>query len=259
MLRETLPSSVVSQLVERPPVFRGLVAVDATKEATISELDAMLLGHSPPRYLKNREVEISRKELSLFRYYRISPRRLDVGKEIDGRLSAPRCNKCFRGRDWETPLTLAKRVLGKFDLGEIMRPHSFTVELIVSRELREVFSEVGITGLRYDSMDGTEHDLARIKPVYRKEGDMILSDVRCKKHRTVTSAFLLRPQTPVEDFQEDFVMQRGARVSGIEYEETTPGWCVSRRVLEIMLEHTRGLEAVTTRNDENFKPCLSDS
>jgi hypothetical protein len=94
--------------------------------------------------------------------------------------------------------------------------------------------------------------------VYWGGADAMMSEVLCKKHQTVIAPCLVGKKTPVEDFHDDFVMIRGARVSGIEYVQSSPEWFVSRRVVELLLEHAGGLERVTIRRNEKFKPCLAE-
>ena len=257
VVRRKLPRSVQDELIGGPETFQRSVAVEAEKADVIAELDKVLRVDSSAEFLKERFVEVKKNEISTFPYYHIVPMRIEPW-DIEYELDQPECDRCLWGLHLHPPITLSEKVRRKCDLGQVALVRSMDIELIVSERLKTLFESEGVTGLTYQAIDDSSFYVAKITSLAWQRGDsIILSDKICEKHLVVVVPVVIRPTTPVDNFETDFVMIRGVDINGKKYTYIPPWWAVSRKALEMLLNEVKGLQRTTIRLNEKFKPCLT--
>lgn len=256
VVRRTLPHVLQKELIQDPQVFQGLIAVDVKKTGVVGELDKLLRIDSSSEFQRHRFVEVKKNEISQFSYYHIVPMRIEP-QDIEYELNVPQCDKCLWGLYLHPPITLSEKVRRRCEFCQAALVRSMDIELIISERIKSLFESEDITGLKYQAIDDSSFYLANITSLAWQRGDsIIMSGNYCERHLVVPTPVIIHPSTPVDEFQSDFVMIRGAEIGGKEYTYIPPWWAVSQKVLRLLLKEVKGLQRATIRLNEKFKPCL---
>ncbi len=252
-LRNNVPSTLASLLINRPKLFQRLVAVEKCNTDAICELDKCFKIESSTRYIKDRRVEFTIEHISEFDYFFVGLSLLRYLDDVEYEVTRI-CENCPFGEQIGGILSSETGISTEFGLVE--RPHRMGVELVASKRIRCVIESEELVGLTDISISRSEHSLMKIAAEVWCEADAIVEGTLCKKHNVWFAPTIMFPRFLRSDFTTDFCLIRGVSVKGKRFLLSHPEWVVSRRALRVILREVHNLRSITMRLDEPFRPLL---
>ena len=270
--RKGLPEALKSRLLEGD-FFSGGVFAEASDHELISALDEHFQIGLTTAFGKVRHAEVDQKELARFSHYCIHAHMLEPNSSLFYEESRPVCDHetCPWGAKRITPMRVHPKRAAKIGIAEVGHIWEMQIDLIQSQEVKELFEREHISGLSYEPCElGTAKRLApeqypklflaRIEPRTHFSAEaIVLPREYCERHQTVHLEDVLCRSIPRSRLGDwDFQMISSVRVPGEEYFFYKPWWVVSRRALQLLLDHkVTGLQTATWILKEKFYPLIT--
>ncbi len=224
------------------------------------------------RFVKSRYTEVSKAELDQYPFYKIEPRILDENQSVFFDMKRPECTfseTCPWGAKIVSPIRIPEEMAKALGVGVVSCSWELDVVLLLSQEVKRLFEESNLTGLRYEaceigSAQGTHETAAApvyaawIQPrIYSRAEDIVIAGPYCAQHGIITkSNYLFNEQSAVFE-DADFQIIDRVRVGNHEYSYNAPLWVVSSRVVKLLLrEKVKGLKRCTIVRNEKFTPVV---
>lgn len=281
-IKKELPPHILSELVTSP-VADSAIMVETSKREVVRFLDELLgigtkfLGLvTKTNYTKYLHVEIDASELDSYEFFFISPVTLELRKDVTFAFRSPSCASgyCQTGAAIIAPIRIKGKHANRLNLGELCWEWDQAITLIISRRLKDLFDERGLTGLKYSACfvdsDQESADATSINgkpPFFQATFDAATCqhasaiNVRtwCKKHMVITDYDLFELETRRQDLlSADFQMIDRVIVGKAAFLFRRPLWVVSRRVLRLLLEErVTGLRTKGPLLKQRFLPLVT--
>jgi len=243
-----LPGWIRSALIESV-AEQGGIWVERGKVDVIAYLDHFFQIGELLKFTRYNHVEISQEHIDEYDFFKISPISLDLWRDVDFKFVEPTCplKRCQTGARITSDITVLKQKMERYELASIYWLWENEIELIISRRLKAVFEDNGITGLRYEpcSPKSAADDFFRatITTAIPHIADDIVVLSGCEACDTILNFALMGERVDSKTVQDlDFQMIDRVIVKGKIYYYRKKAWMISRRVLKILLERkTKGL------------------
>lgn len=273
-VRQRLPESLKARLLQGKKFEYGIYA-SSDDAALIADLDHKFRIGARNDFVKSRYVEVDKRSLDEYPFYHIDPAPMDHSAKVFFDVSPHECSMptCPSGARIVSPIRVAPRAAKRIGIAWIAGPWPTEVDLIVSAELRDLFEQENISGLRYEECEigsatavidasDTKVYRATIIPTTCYRADEIVlrfPENYCSRHKMVTGPHIVNETMPLADMHEsDFQTIKGVRVKDEEIVFFTPRWVISRRCLRLLLDHkVPGLGTPTWILNQKFRPLIT--
>jgi hypothetical protein len=156
LLREEFPAYVKKAILERPhshSQIPSFLEINAEYHDAVLYLDNLLSDSiDAGECRRDYYIEIDKKEISNYTYFRIFPLQLWHGTQIFCNMHRPTCtyDGCFEGAELLSPVRVKKKRASRLDIGTVGYAFNKEVVLIVSARMKRIFESEGIIGLTYE-------------------------------------------------------------------------------------------------------------
>lgn len=237
-----LPDWIRSALIESV-AEQGGIWIERDKVDVIAYLDHFFQIGEFLKFTRYNHVEISKEHIDEYDFFKISPISFDLGRDVDFTFVEPTCplKRCQTGARITSDITVLKQKMERYELACICWVWEKEIELIISRRLKEVFEDNGITGLRYEpcSPKSTAEGFFRatITTSIPHIADDIVVLSGCEACDNILNYALMGERIDRKTVQAlDFQMIDRVIVKGKTYHYRKNAWVISRRVLRILLD-----------------------
>ncbi len=251
-----LPVKLRERLLKRRDLNDAIV-VDSQDEQAITGLDEILGTNSGLEFVKHRHYEVDEAEIAGHDYFRMLPKGLDWGRDIDFAVDPPMCDVdgCSFGAKRASSITIQTRAAALVDVGEIYGPWNFGMTLVVSDRVKEAMDKEGISGVQWEAamiaprIAGAVESriwIATVQAGASAVADKIAIRGECKNHGVVWDYIVSGQSFDISTRPRVDLWEISALRVGTKNYRLAKGWLVvSRRVLELLLDcAARGLMPV---------------
>lgn len=255
-IKEELPSSILSQLLDIPTGVNPITINIETKNAEAIQYVADILRKRGFDFDKAKHIETTKDEIDNYEFFFVGLQSLHWGEQFDYDVTRPTCKfeACPIGAKITSSVYLKTKYAGTFLIGKCDDMWNMNTRFILSQKIKEVFESEGITGLKYEQCLIGHRDekgrwtqesyedkyyLAEIISTVHEEADDIYLDKRdfCKTHSILFryDGLINRRKPYWVISHDDFQMINRVKVKGKEYYYRISMYFVSRKVLKILL------------------------
>jgi hypothetical protein len=268
-----LPDQMRAELLQGSMAWDYGVMVEASKSEVVQSLDAYFEIGASEKFIKQRYVEVTKDAIDEFAFYFVEPKIIDQGRGVSIDFDRPSCatEMCYFGARVIHPMRVQAKKIEKIQIAIIKRSWTYdSVELILSRDLKEKFEDYGVIGLEYEEClavppaKGRVQDqvvVAMVRTVAPQTARCIVLNEKyyCRQHSFAINPFLIDLATPRATIPTtDFLLLNRVTVNTIDY-HTIPRWAISKKVLTLLLgEKVSGLGKVGFYFGERFLPLVVD-
>jgi hypothetical protein len=250
-----MPATIQQERLKHPKVGHNCILVETRKRDVVDFLDDFLKIEKH-EFDRSRHIEITEDEIHNYDYYYIGLRVLNWGAQVNYEFSRPTCKTdgCPYNARITSPITIKLEAVKGLDLAAIQDIWSFGARFVISEKLKDSFEPIGITGLRYQRCYANYQPINQGELQSSAEGMFIAEITSVLAHRA--TQIFLRPHYYCREHaiifrydgicnrvtsrnrvsQDDFQKIDRVIVKGKEYYYRIPLFCVSRRVLNTLLE-----------------------
>ena len=250
-IRDNLPVHIRRELIHDPRIVIT-VCVEKRKTEVVRYLDKAFRVDDSFICVRHSHIEIDRHEIPCFTHFKIYPRTLELGRHVRAAILPPTCETeaCPVGAALVLPIVIDAKWCINLGLGEVFWTRQRGAELVLSPSVKEIFDAEGITGLKYERC---EVGHSKKSPGYKGEApymaritargtdraaDIHMTKYFCAKHELILGHIQRDRQTRLDDLAAaDFQSIDRLIVKGKTYFYRAPRWIISRRVLELLLQH----------------------
>ena len=251
-IRRGLASHIKRELIQHPG-FNNRLSVETRKEHVVAHLDKVMKVKRN-HFSRHRHIEVTEDNIDEHNFFFIDVRSLDWGKQIKYEFNSPVCKveTCPWGSKRTSPTRLRARSIRNLDLGRIWDIWDMTVRFVISERLKDLFTNNGITGLKYERcmiedergkqgqtkvFEGRYY-VAEIAQSISQNAERIYLHDYCKLHGVITSFAMCDPVIRANAIlSDDFQMINRLSVKEKAYYFRTPDFFISRKVLKLLLEN----------------------
>jgi len=249
------------------------VTVDTNKADVVEYLDREFDVSRHEAFKKVVHLEINKKEIDSYDYFRIMPKAYELGKGIYGAVKRPTCNteSCPIGASLILPLRITPAICRRIGIGCLFHRWPQPWELLLSTRVKQIFESEGISGLEYvecivETRGG--HVVKEMEPLYLATPARLLYDYAdsilinkgtfCEKHSVIFSYQLFGNHVCRSDLAGyDFNSVERVKIGSKEYIYSRHHLIVSRKVVKLLLAHKiPGLLPIGFYHGERFLPIM---